>query len=77
MEIIPKKNRPEWRKLLTGQLDVQIENFVLQMQVDNTRRAINSSKMTVEQGIDKIHELCVKYTLAVKSDMNTIFHKTA
>ena len=77
MEIIPKKDRPEWRELLTGQLNVQIENFVLQMQVDKTKKAITNSKITVEQGIDRIHELCVKYTLAVKSDMNTIFHKTA
>ena len=71
---IPDKTRPEWRKLLMGEIEVKLDNFVLQMQVDQTKRAILGSKITLEEGVDKIYSLCVKYSLAVKNDMNKIFN---
>ncbi len=73
MNNVPGKERKEWRELLTGQLEFKLDNFVLQMQIDQTRRAIDSSRMTLEEGVDKIHALCEKYSLAVYPDMQTIF----
>ena len=74
METIPDKNKPEWRYLLTDKINVKIENFVLQMQIDQTKRAIKSSKISLEEGVDKIYNLCCKYSLAVKNDMKSIFN---
>ena len=75
METIPGKERKEWRNLLTDQLDVKLENYVLQMQVNQAKRAIKNSEMSLEEGINKIHDLCEKYALAVKSDMETLFNQ--
>ena len=75
MSFIPDKERQEWRDLLTGQINVKLQNFVLQMQVDQTKRAIQNSKMTIEEGIDKTHALCKKYAMAVKSDIKTLFNQ--
>ena len=74
MDNIPDKSRKEWQELLTGKINVKLENFVLQMQVDQTKRAITNSTLTLEEGVNKIYNLCVKYALAVKPDMNTIFN---
>jgi len=74
MDNIPEKSRKEWQELLTGKINVKLENFVLQMQVDQTKRAITNSTLTLEEGVNKIYNLCVKYSLAVKPDMNTIFN---
>ncbi len=73
MRKIPDVTRQEWRDLLTGKIDVKLDNFVLQMQVDQTRRAIKNSKITLEEGVKKIHALCEKYPLAVQSDIKKIF----
>ncbi len=74
MNNIPEKTRTEWQSLLLDKIDVKLENFVLQMQVDQTKRAIQNSKISLDEGVSKIHALCVKYSLAVKSDMNKIFN---
>jgi len=75
MDNIPGKSRKEWQELLTGEINVKLENFVLQMKVDQTKRAIQSSNITIDQGVAKIYDLCVKYSLAVKKDMETIFNQ--
>jgi len=74
MDKIPEKERKEWQDLLTGQINVELENFVLQMQIDQTKRAIKNAKITLEDGITKIHSLCEKYSLAVKADIKKIFN---
>lgn len=75
MDNIPEKTRKEWNELLTGKINVKLENFVLQMQIDQTKLAIQNSNMKLDEGITKIYNLCIKYALAVRNDMNTIFNK--
>ena len=75
MDTIPEKTRKEWRDLLTGQINVKLENFVLQMKIDQTKRAIQNSKIDIEEGANRIYDICVKYSLAVRKDMETIFNK--
>jgi len=75
MDTIPEKTRKEWQDLLTGKINVKLENFVLQMKVDQTKRAIKNSKITMDEGVDSIYDICVKYALAVRKDMDTIFNQ--
>lgn len=71
---IPNKDRIEWFNLVTGNMDIPLNNFVLQMKVDQAKKAIHKSKLTTEQAIDEIHSLCEKYKLAVSSDIKKIFN---
>ena len=75
MSIIPNKSRNEWKLLLTDHSNVKFQNFVLQMQVDQTKHAIKNGQITMDDGIDKIHALCEKYALLVKSDIDFLFKK--
>lgn len=73
MERIPSKDRKEWQELLTGQLDVEFTNYILQMKVTQAKKDITNEVITIEKAVDEIHALCGKYVLAVKLDMEIIF----
>ncbi len=73
MNKLPDKSRTEWRLLVTGELDVKIKNYVLQMQIDQIRRSIKYSRMTVEQGVDKLYNICNKYHAILQNDIKLIF----
>ncbi len=74
MEPIPEKNRKEWQMLLNGELDVKLENYVLQMKVEQMKRMIKAGKTSIEDAVDAIHSLCEKYAIAVRKDMEKIFN---
>jgi hypothetical protein len=70
---IPSKEKKEWRQLIRGELDVQLSNFVLQMNVTQARKDVKANLLDLEEAIDDIHSLCEKYSLAVQQDMRKIF----
>lgn len=71
--LIPSKEKEEWRQLLLGELDVDLSNFVLQMKVTQANKDIKSGKIELEDAIESIHALCEKYAKAVRIDMEKIF----
>jgi len=74
MEItIPEKNRSEWKKMITGEIEHKYKNYVLQIKIHQIRKDINRGKKTIEDAIDELYELCSKYALAVQSDFRQIF----
>jgi len=74
MDTIPSKDRQEWRNLLEEGIEIKLTNFVLQMQVNQTKKAIKSASISMDEGVERIHDLCIKYALAVKNDIDTIFN---
>lgn len=70
---IPPKNRKEWEMMVTGEIDHQYKNYVLQMKIANARKNILENKETIESAIDSIYLLCKKYSYAVHSDFVQIF----
>lgn len=74
MEPIPSKDRKEWEDLIRGAINVPLSNFVLQMKVTQARQKVAKGEMPLSQAVDEIHQLCNKYSLAVRADIHLIFH---
>ena len=70
---IPPKSRMEWRQLVTGRLQIEFKNYVLQMKVEQAKESIKNGTKTTEQAIDELHALCEKFALAVQIDCQKIF----
>lgn len=71
--MIPDKTRPEWRKLVKGEIDCQFKNYVLQLKVTQISKEIQEGETDVESAVDQIFTLCKKYEKAVTTDMKQIF----
>lgn len=70
---LPPKNRQEWQQMISGEINYRYSNFVLQMQLTQVQKDIKNKKITMEEAIDRIYELCSKYVLAVQTDFKQIF----
>lgn len=70
---IPPKSRPEWAKVITGELNHEFKNYVLQMKIYQMRKDIAAGKIQTETAVDTLYNLCTKYALAVQPDCKTIF----
>ena len=75
MKIIPKKNKKEWKELVTGQLNVPLQNFFFQMKLTQTKNLLLNKKITIEKAVEDIHSLCVKFSKAknMDNDIEAIF----
>jgi len=73
---IPSKNRPEWQALLTGQINVPLKNFFFQMKITQAKNQIAKNKISLEEAIDELYELCVKFSKAkyMDIDIQNIFY---
>lgn len=70
---IPPKDRVEWQKMITGEIEHKFRNYVLQMKVHHARREINENSITLEDAIESLYTLCQKYIYAVQNDFEDIF----
>ncbi|WP_154658375.1 hypothetical protein [Eisenibacter elegans] len=70
---IPPKSRPEWAKMITGEIDHVFQNYVLQLRVYQARRSVENKLMTIHQAVDDIYELCEQYALTVQADFKEVF----
>lgn len=70
---IPPKSRIEWTKLITGEIEHEFKNYVLQLRIYQMRKDIGRGKTTVERAVDDLYELSAKYSLAVQTDLKAIF----
>jgi len=73
MFTVPVIERPEWRKLVRGEISHNFQNYVLQMIVHQTVQQVKDAKLTELQAISDLHNLCNKYALAVQNDLKSIF----
>jgi len=73
MFTVPVIERPEWRKLVRGEISHNFQNYVLQMKVHQTVQQVKDAKLTELQAISDLHNLCNKYALAVQNDLKSIF----
>jgi len=67
---IPSKDRKEWRDLLTGQINVPLKNFFFQMKITQAKKLVEKGKITVEDAVDEIYNLCVKFSKAKYMDVD-------
>ncbi|MDA3866629.1 MAG: hypothetical protein PF489_07760 [Salinivirgaceae bacterium] len=71
--MLPEKNNPQWRRLVTGEQNYPLKNFVLQMKVTQTATDIRAGLLSVDKAVEDIYALCQKYEKAVSQDMEVIF----
>jgi len=70
---LPPKNRVEWSKLISGEIDHKFKNYVLQIKIYQMRKDIQMGRLTLSVAVDQLYELCTKYSLAVQADCKEIF----
>ena len=70
---IPPRSLAEWSKLITGEIQHEFKNYVLQLRIYQIRKDIEHGRTTVERSVDSLYELCMKYQLAVAQDCKEIF----
>ena len=70
---IPEKNRAEWKKIITGEIEHKYKNYVLQTKIHQLRKDISYKKISIDDAINDLYELCSKYALAVRNDFKQIF----
>lgn len=70
---IPPRSRAEWSKLITGEIQHEFKNYVLQLRIYQIRKDIEHGRTTIERSVDSLYELCMKYQLAVAEDCKEIF----
>ncbi|ACF12540.1 hypothetical protein Ctha_0069 [Chloroherpeton thalassium ATCC 35110] len=70
---LPDINRVEWKKLVTGELEHQFRNYVLQVQLHQTKKEVRSGKLSVERAVQNLYNLCLRVPLAVQTDFKQIF----
>ncbi len=73
MEKIPSKDRPEWRKIVTGELHFEFQSFALQMKINQIKRFIEFGSISVDDGVDELYRLCKKYSVATGNDIKKVF----
>jgi len=75
MKTIPNKNKKEWRDLVTGQLNVPLQNFFFQMKLTQTKNLLANDKISVEKAVEDMYNLCVKFSKAknMDKDIEAIF----
>lgn len=70
---IPSVDRKEWKQMLSGEIQHQYTNYVLQVQTHQLRKDVVNNIYTEDQAVEKLHALCTKYALAVQFDFKQIF----
>ena len=75
MNNIPDIHKKEWRELVTGQLNVFLKNFFFQMKVTQTIKLVKTGKLSVDEAIQDMYNLCVKFSKAknMAEDLKAIF----
>jgi len=72
---IPPITRAEWRKMLSGEINHNFRNYVLQLQIHEAQKNIKNNKVSFEDALKDLYLLCEKYSLAVQNDFKQIFIK--
>ncbi|MBN2663094.1 MAG: hypothetical protein JXR68_05545 [Bacteroidales bacterium] len=72
--MIPEIEHPIWEKIITGEIKHDFSNYVLQLQVYKTQDDFKINKISLNQAIVNIHEVCTKYSRAVQKDIDKMLN---
>ncbi len=70
---IPSKERVEWKHIVTGVIQHDYRNYVLQMKIHQAQKDVASKKISTDEAVGQLYDLCSKYAFAVQYDFKTIF----
>jgi hypothetical protein len=72
---IPSIDRPEWLKLLKGEIEHTFKSYVFQLTLHQSRQDLKLGNITETQAVQKLYALCDKYKLATGKDIDVIFNQ--
>jgi hypothetical protein len=70
---IPPKDRQEWKQIVIGEIDHKYRNYVLQMKAHQANKDVASNKLSVDEAVSELYDICDKYAMAVQIDFKDIF----
>ncbi len=68
------KDRKEWLTLLEPSNKFDFSFYPLQMKLTKLKSNVSAGKMTKEDAVEEIIEMCGKYKRAVKGDLERMFN---
>lgn len=76
---LPSRQNKEWRELVTGQLDLELTNFFLNMKIKQIRNQIEEGALFTNNAVDEIYEVCLELTktMDISKDLESIFGEKA
>jgi hypothetical protein len=75
MSMVPPSKHPEWKKLVTGERDLKTTQLAINMLLTNIRLKYkrDPSPANVNQLIEHMRELFVKFENTFKAELNQLF----
>ena len=71
--MVPEKSRPEWAELISGKIDPELSSFSLKMKVNSVRQLVKAGQLSLNDAIDDLYDLCIKYEKIYTEDINKVF----
>ncbi|MBN1117479.1 MAG: hypothetical protein JXA77_09760 [Bacteroidales bacterium] len=71
--MLPDINRPEWGKLIKGEINPDLSSFSLKMKINSSRQFYKMGRLKLEDAVKELHELCVKYEKIYAADLEKVF----
>ena len=71
--MIPEKNRSEWERLVKGEIKNAFSSLVLQIAHGRIILMYQYGQIEVSDGVDELHELCLKHNDLIQDDIEKIF----
>lgn len=72
--MVPEKSNGEWKKLITGENPIEFSSFALQMTVSRLAMSYKDGKVSMDDAVEELHKMCLKYKNAVSKDLMKIFN---
>lgn len=72
--MIPSVERKEWAGLITGKDTVKLSCFSLKMKISSLNMGYKTGLMSLDEAIDDLHAMCLKYEKLFKEDIKRIFN---
>lgn len=70
---IPPKSRGEWMQLIRGERQHSFQNLSLQIKLNVGRFELEAGRLSEEELLDEMYELCEKFSVASQKDLRLIF----
>ncbi len=72
--MIPEITKSEWGDIILEKINPELSSFSLKMKINSVRTYFKSGRMTLNEAVQDLHELCVKYEKIYADDLKKIFN---
>ena len=72
--MIPEITKSEWVDIIHEKINPELSSFSLKMKINSVRQHYKSGRMTLNEAVQDLYELCVKYEKIYTEDLKKIFN---